>query len=301
MNTLFFKYALEVAKFQSISQAADSLYMAQPNLSKAIKELESELDITIFERTKRGVVATPQGRTFLEYAANVLSDIERMKSISNDKSGRSLRICIPKSFTMTEAVSDYIVRINDPELNIDVAEMSPHRAISSVSASDFCTGIIRVDDRDRENFENFCADRNMKANLIWSFSARVTISADHILGRKQVCTKEMLGSMVKLCDKYEALPYSINQGGARENLREYYVSGMATRLDILRSSDKFYMLDSPVTKEKMSDLGITQLAAEEEQVMHDYFVSRKNTAISRAEKTFLDCIYSVRNTLEFMQ
>jgi len=47
MNTLHFKYAVEIEKTRSITQAAENLYMAQPNLSKAIKELESTLGITI--------------------------------------------------------------------------------------------------------------------------------------------------------------------------------------------------------------------------------------------------------------
>ena len=41
MNTLHFKYAVEIEKTRSITQAAENLYMAQPNLSKAIKELEN--------------------------------------------------------------------------------------------------------------------------------------------------------------------------------------------------------------------------------------------------------------------
>ena len=56
MNTLYLKYAVEVESTGSISRAADNLFMAQPNLSKAIKELEAELGIAIFERTSKGVV-----------------------------------------------------------------------------------------------------------------------------------------------------------------------------------------------------------------------------------------------------
>ena len=48
MNILHLKYAVEVAKTKSISKAAENLYMGQPNLSRAIKELEESLGITIF-------------------------------------------------------------------------------------------------------------------------------------------------------------------------------------------------------------------------------------------------------------
>ena len=53
MNTALFKYALEVEKTNSISRAAENLFMAQPNLSKAIKELEESVGFPVF-RIKRG-------------------------------------------------------------------------------------------------------------------------------------------------------------------------------------------------------------------------------------------------------
>lgn len=62
MNTLHFKYAVEVERTRSITQAAENLYMAQPNLSKAIKELEDNLGITIFERTSKGTIPTVKRR-----------------------------------------------------------------------------------------------------------------------------------------------------------------------------------------------------------------------------------------------
>ena len=72
MNTLHLKYAVEVERAGSITQAADNLFMAQPNLSKAIRELEEGLGITIFERTPRGVVPTPKGVEFLTRAKEIL-------------------------------------------------------------------------------------------------------------------------------------------------------------------------------------------------------------------------------------
>ena len=58
MNLLHFKYAVEIAKTKSISQAAENLYMGQPNLSRAIKELEEKLGITIFLRNSKGIEIT---------------------------------------------------------------------------------------------------------------------------------------------------------------------------------------------------------------------------------------------------
>ena len=55
VNTTIFQYALEVERTRSITQAAENLLIAQPNLSKAIRETEEALGYTIFHRTPRGV------------------------------------------------------------------------------------------------------------------------------------------------------------------------------------------------------------------------------------------------------
>ena len=65
MNTLYLKYVLEIEKAGSISQAAQNLFMAQPNLSKAVKDLEHELGYSIFKRTPSGVTVTERGNEFL--------------------------------------------------------------------------------------------------------------------------------------------------------------------------------------------------------------------------------------------
>ena len=82
MNTLFFKYAVEVEKTRSITKAAEQLFMAQPNLSKAIRELEESMGFSIFERTSKGVFPTKRGVRFLEYAKNILNQLDRMEELS---------------------------------------------------------------------------------------------------------------------------------------------------------------------------------------------------------------------------
>lgn len=73
MNLLYLKYAVEVARTTSITKAAEALYMGQPNLSRAIKDLEEELGIKIFKRTSKGIVPTEEGEEFLGYARSILS------------------------------------------------------------------------------------------------------------------------------------------------------------------------------------------------------------------------------------
>lgn len=75
MNILHMKYAVEIAKVGSINKASETLLMAQPNLSRSIKELEADLGITIFDRTSKGMLLTPEGEEFIGYAKNILPSL----------------------------------------------------------------------------------------------------------------------------------------------------------------------------------------------------------------------------------
>lgn len=72
MNILHMKYAVEVARLGSLNKAAEVLFVAQPNISRSIKGLESELGIEIFNRFARGMVLTPEGEEFINYAQHIL-------------------------------------------------------------------------------------------------------------------------------------------------------------------------------------------------------------------------------------
>ena len=66
------RYAITVADSRSMNQAAQKLFISQPSLSAAIRELEDEVGIEIFRRTNRGIQVTPDGEEFVGYARQVV-------------------------------------------------------------------------------------------------------------------------------------------------------------------------------------------------------------------------------------
>jgi DNA-binding transcriptional LysR family regulator len=74
-----FKYAVEIADKSSFSEAARSLFISQPSLSNAIKELEEEINLPIFIRTHKGVSVTKEGAEFLAYARQMLEHYQLME------------------------------------------------------------------------------------------------------------------------------------------------------------------------------------------------------------------------------
>lgn len=92
MNVRHLRYLIEITRAGSLRLAADSLYVTQSALSRAIAELEKDLDCTLFERRARGVVPTPQCIVLLNRARMVLSEVDAIRAdvhaADTDLSGR---------------------------------------------------------------------------------------------------------------------------------------------------------------------------------------------------------------------
>ena len=97
MNITELRYLVAIKKWGSVSAAAKQLYAAQPNVSKALKHLEEEYGLRIFERSSTGMIPTEQGRRFIEQAARVLEEVDRLTEDAHHARERcaELRVMIP--------------------------------------------------------------------------------------------------------------------------------------------------------------------------------------------------------------
>lgn len=79
------RYVVTIAEIGTISKAAEELFVSQPSLTKALKELEKEMQITIFDRTNKGIHVSREGEIFLGYARQVLEQAALTKCEVNIK------------------------------------------------------------------------------------------------------------------------------------------------------------------------------------------------------------------------
>ena len=110
MNTQYFIYAIEVEKTGSITQAANNLFMSQPTLSKAIRDMESSVGFPVFKRTSKGVVPTQRGTEFLIYAKKIAAQLQKMDAIlhAQDTSHQLFSLAIPRVSYIAQAASEYV-------------------------------------------------------------------------------------------------------------------------------------------------------------------------------------------------
>ena len=114
-NIQHLRYAVEVAKTGSISRAAENLFMGQPHLSKAIRELEEDMNITIFRRTPKGVEPTEQGEQFLEYARRILEQVDELESLYKPSGVKKFSLSLPRASYAAFAFSEFAAALDDAE------------------------------------------------------------------------------------------------------------------------------------------------------------------------------------------
>ncbi len=139
------KYFLAVAKHQSFTQAAASLYVSQPALSQQIKQLEETLGAPLFDRSGRRVKLTHAGEVYARYAHKALQDLEEGQRAIHDVQNLSrgaLRVAITPTFT-TYLIGPLISAFHEryPNVTLSVQEMSQEQMEKQLLDAEFDVGI----------------------------------------------------------------------------------------------------------------------------------------------------------------
>lgn len=172
MNIMQIKYAVEVAHYGSINKAAEALYIAQPNLSRYIRELEADLGITIFKRTYRGMEPTPDGVTFLHYARQVLNQIDDIEKLYKGENVRKQRfsISVPRASYIADAFVQFSRHIDVEPTEIYYMETNTRKAIQNLLEADYRLGIIRYAAEDDNYFRRMLDEKGIVCQLVTDFT-----------------------------------------------------------------------------------------------------------------------------------
>ena len=114
MNLQHLKYAIEIEKTKSINKAAENLFLGQPNLSRAIKELEESLGVKIFIRTSRGMTPTSEGQEFLRYAKKIVAEVNQVEKMFSDNHIATNRfsVSVPRGSYISAAFTEFCKNID---------------------------------------------------------------------------------------------------------------------------------------------------------------------------------------------
>lgn len=313
MNTLHFKYAVEVEKTGSISQAAENLFMAQPNLSKAIKELEDTLGIVIFERTKKGVRPTVQGKEFLEYAKRILVQLNRMESIHMPQADlekrQALKISIPRGSYIAAGFANFVSELDmDKGIDITIQETNSMQAIANITDSGFSLGIIRYQTRHENYFTDYLKEKALASELIWAFSCLALMPADHPLASCAELDAQALRNVsIEIIHGDRAVPYlPISELRQTEVVKDpltkrIFVYERGSELELLTRVPNTFMWVSPLPQELLDRYHLVQRRCSiSGNSFKDVFIYPKDYKLSAIDKLFLNKLYEMKNEVAFL-
>lgn len=297
MNILHLKYALEVAKYSSLSKAAERLYIGQPNLSRAIKELENSLGITIFERSAKGVTVTADGDEFLKKAKEILDHIDDVELMFKNRSTQkqTLSISVPRATYISHAFANFANKMNmDHPVEITYKETNALRAINNILNAQYKLGIIRYADVYDKNFKDMLDEKGFEYETIAEFTCVLVMHKSHPLAEKETITFEDLKPFTQIAHSdtfVPSLPYSEMQKIELpdEVDKRIYVFERASQLDLLTLTDGTFMWVSPFPKKILDRYELVhRICKENEKIYKDVLIYRKGYKLSSFERSFID-------------
>lgn len=181
------KYVLEVAKCGSINEASKNLFISQPSLSNAIKELEKELQITIFNRTNKGIILSKEGTEFLSYAQQIIEQTSLLEERYINKKKRKVKFsisCQHYSFAV-KAFIELIKEYGFDEYDFSIQETRTAEIIEHVKNMTSEIGLLYLNDFNEKVLMHFFKDAKLEFHELFVAKPHVFLSKHHPLAQKK--------------------------------------------------------------------------------------------------------------------
>ena len=200
MDIRHLKYFIEVSRFNSFTQAADHLFVTQPTISKMIKNLESELGVKLFDRSRKQLVLTDAGRVILAQAQTIDKAFDHLQTELDDLLGLQkghIRIGLPPIMD-----ADHFIRVLGefhqlyPNITFQLLENGTKKIEEDILKDNLDVGIT-VLPTEEEEFHYFSFQKE---------ELRVVVPPSHPLAsRKQIKLEELEEEQLILFNKDFAL------------------------------------------------------------------------------------------------
>ncbi len=295
MNILHMKYAVEVARVGSLNKAAESLLIAQPNISRSIKELEADLGITIFDRSAKGMFLTPEGEAFIGYAKEILKQINDVEQIYKNGSQKKQKfsISVPRACYISDAFANFSKALSDEPAEIFYKETNSQRTINNILSHDYKLGIIRYAENYDRYFKLMLEEKGLHYEMVTEFSYILLMSKNHPLAEKNEITFDDLPGYIEIAHADPYVPSLPSSKVAKEELpdninRRIFIFERASQFDLLSENPDTFMWVSPAPQKILDRYGLVQKKCiDNKRVYKDVLIYRDGYKLSKLDKQFI--------------
>lgn len=285
------KYVVEVAKEQSISKAAKKLFISQPSLTNAIKDLEKEMQINIFIRTNKGISLSKEGEIFLGYARQVLEQAYLLEERYLHHSRKKPQFCISTqhySFAVNAFV-DLIKKYGQDEYDFSLRETQTYEIIEDVAKMKSEIGILYLNDFNKLVIQKLIKKYNLSFHPLLRVKPHIFVSSKNPLVQKKKVNLEELQSYPYLSFEqgdHNAFYYSEEMFSSLPRNKNIRVRDRATLFNLLIGLNG-YTICSGIIDEKLNGKDIVAIELDEEGEMEIGYLTHQNFYLSDLANFYL--------------
>ncbi len=298
MNILHMRYALEVARLGSLNKAAETLLIAQPNISRSIKELESDLGITLFNRSAKGMSLTLEGVEFMRYAEGILEQIDRVERIYRTRSPKKQRfsVSVPRACYISDAFASFSQALGDGPVEIFYEETDSQATLQRVISGAYKLGIVRYAERADREWKELFEEKNLCCEVVSEFRYSLIMSREHPLAQKEQINFSDLSPYIEISHASPYVPSAPFARTVKEELpdnteRRIFVYERASQFDLLSENKETFMWVSPVSQCVLDRFGLVRRSCgENKTVYRDMLIYRDGYRLTKPDKAFITAL-----------
>lgn len=288
------KYIVTVAETGNITEAAKRLFISQPSLTNAIRELEREMQITIFHRTNKGVVISNEGDLFLSYARQVLEQVslmeEKFLNVQEQRPRFSVS-CQHYSFAVNAFV-DVIKKFDANQYDFTLRETQTYEIIEDVSNLKSEIGILYVSSKNEEIIMKLIKQSNLKFQELFTVKPHVFISFKHPLAERKAITLEDLEEFPYLSfeqGEYNSFYFAEEILSTLDHKKNIKVRDRATLFNLVIGLNG-YTVSSGVISKELNGENIIARPLLVEKYMKIGTITQKNMSLSRYGNAYMEAL-----------
>ncbi len=290
-------YALTIAETGSMNKAAELLYISQPSLTNAIKELERDAGITIFSRTGKGVVLTKDGEEFLMYARQVHQQYELLKEKYGKKENikRKFGVSTQHYSFAVKAFVETVKKFDARKYEFSIREEKTYDVICDVGNLRSEIGILYLSNFNRKIIKKILREQDLEFHKLVDCNAYVYLWKDHPLAKEKSISFEQL-------KEYPCLSFEQGDKGsfyfAEEILSENEYAqtikacDRATMLNLMVGLNGYTLCSGIICNElNGSDFVVVPFKADEENknsIMEIGYITKKHGILSEIGEIYIN-------------